>query len=277
VTLKNQKYGDAWRLLALPLALLFILPVVMLFVRTPPDLLRESLQMPQVAQAVGVSLRTSLASLALIVLFGSPLAYLIGRHTFRMQRLVDALIDLPTILPPSVAGVALLITFGRRGVVGSGLEALGVQVAFTPLAVVLAQVFIAAPFYVRAAIGFAGVDVEAVERATGETNRWQLLRYIAVMRRALLSGMMSWRVPGRVGATMIFAGNFPGRTDMSTAIYLGFEVDLQVALALSAILVASRWAAAAGEAGGGEVGFKSERMGEGHSVLFLTKPLQKQG
>ena len=237
--------GQAWRLLALPLALFFILPVVMLLARTPPARLLESLQMPQVAQAVGVSLRTSLASLAIIVLFGSPLAYLMARHTFRLQRLLNALIDLPTILPPSVAGVALLMTFGRRGVVGSGLEALGVQVAFTPLAVVLAQVFIAAPFYVRAAtLGFAGVDAEAVEAAQLDgANRWQLLRYVMLpmARSALLSGvMMSWaRALGEFGATMIFAGNFPGRTQtMSTAIYLGFEVDLQIALALSAILVA---------------------------------------
>jgi molybdate transport system permease protein len=154
------------------------------------------------------------------------------------------LVDLPTLLPPSVAGVALLITFGRRGPLGDMLESAGIQVVFTPLAVVLAQVFIAAPFYVRAAaLGFSSVDVEIEQAAQLDgANPWQTFRYIILplSQGALLSGATtSWaRALGEFGATILFAGNLPGRTQtMPTAIYLGFETNLDTALTLSVILV----------------------------------------
>lgn len=234
----------AWLLLAAPLLLFFTVPVLMLLTRTSPERIIESLGMESVQQAVWVSLRTTLVSLVIILLFGTPLGYWMGRHDFRLKRLVDTLIDLPTVLPPSVAGVALLITFGRRGVIGGWIEDLGIQIAFTQAAVILAQVFIAAPFYVKAAaLGFAGVDQEIIEAAQLDgASRWHMLRHIMlpITRSALLSGsMMSWaRALGEFGATIIFAGNFPGRTQtMPTAIYLGFQMDLQMALSLSAILV----------------------------------------
>lgn len=234
----------AWLLLAAPLLLFFMVPIVMLLTRTSPQRIIESLGMETVQLAVWVSLRTTLVSLVIILLFGTPLGYWMGRHDFRLKRLVDTLIDLPTVLPPSVAGVALLITFGRRGVIGGWIEDLGIQIAFTQAAVILAQVFIAAPFYVKAAaLGFAGVDQEIIEAAQLDgASRWHMLRHIMlpITRSALLSGsMMSWaRALGEFGATIIFAGNFPGRTQtMPTAIYLGFEMDLQMALSLSAILV----------------------------------------
>jgi molybdate transport system permease protein len=167
-----------------------------------------------------------------------------GRQRFRLKRLVDTLIDLPTVLPPSVAGVALLITFGRRGWIGGGLEDLGVQIAFSQAAVVIAQVFIAAPFYVRsAAIGFGSIDAEVEQAAQLDgASRWGIFRYIIfpLSETALFTGaMMSWsRALGEFGATIIFAGNYPGRTQtMPIAIYLGFEVDLNIALTLSVILV----------------------------------------
>jgi molybdate transport system permease protein len=182
--------------------------------------------------------------MVLILLLGTPLAYLMGRHQFRYKKTLDTLIDLPTVLPPSVAGIALLMTLGRRGAIGGWLDGLGIEVAFTATAVVLAQVFIAAPFYVRAAtLGFAGIDVEIEEAAQLDgANRWQTFQYVILplSRFALLSGgMMSWaRALGEFGATIIFAGNFPGRTQtMPTAIYLGFERDLESALTLSVILV----------------------------------------
>lgn len=235
---------EAWRLLALPLVLFFAIPILALFARTTPARLLASLNLVQVHLAIWVSFKTTLISLALILLLGTPLAYLMGRHRFRFQRLLDALIDLPTILPPSVAGVALLLTFGRRGLIGGWLEGRGIQVAFTQTAVVLAQMFIAAPFYVRAAaLGFAGIDLEVEEAAQLDgASRWQLFRYIMlpISRPALLSGgMLSWaRALGEFGATILFAGNYLGRTQtMPTAIYLGFEVDLQIAVTLSVILV----------------------------------------
>ena len=235
---------EAWHLLALPMIFFFIVPVVMLFLRSAPADLLASLMKPAVLSAIRVSLQTTLVSLICIVLFGTPLAYLLGRHTFPAKRLLDTLVDLPTLLPPSVAGVALLITFGRRGFIGAWLEANGIQVVFTPLAVVLAQVFIAAPFYIRsAALGFSTLDPEVEQAAQLDgASPWQIFRYIILplSRQALLSGATtSWaRALGEFGATLLFAGNFPGLTQtMPTAIYLGFERDLDTALTLSAILV----------------------------------------
>lgn len=234
----------AWRLTALPLILLFLVPVVMLFTRITPQAVWENLGQKTVHQALAVSLRTTLTSLALILLLGTPLAYLMGRRQFRYKKALDTLIDLPTVLPPSVAGVALLMTLGRRGLIGGWLDDLGVGVAFSTAAVVIAQTFIAAPFYVRAAaLGFASIDPELEQAAQLDgAGRMQVFRYLILplSRFALLSGaMMSWaRALGEFGATIIFAGNFPGRTQtMPTAIYLGFEQDLESALTLSVILV----------------------------------------
>lgn len=241
----DRRLAGAWRLLAVPLLIFIAFPVMMLFLGTSPARILESLQMQQVYLAIGVSLRTTLFSLVTILLFGTPLAYWLGRYQFRMKRIVDTLVDLPTLLPPSVAGVALLMAFGRRGPLGPLLESMDVHIPFTQAAVIMAQVFVAAPFYVRAAaIGFAGMDPEIEQAAQLDgANRWQILRYVILplSREALLSGcVMSWaRALGEFGATMIFAGNYPGRTQtMPTAIYLGFEVDINIALTLSVILVA---------------------------------------
>lgn len=236
--------GYTWYALSLPLLLLFTLPVLLLFFRVSPQQWLEGMRQPQVYQAIGVSLKTTLISLAVTILFGTPLAYLMGRHKFRFKRVVDTLIDLPTVLPPSVAGVALLMLLGRRGPIGGSLEAVGVQIAFTQAAVVIAQVFISAPFYVRSAsIGFSSIDPELEQAAQLDgASRWEIFRYIVLplSENALFSGsMMSWsRALGEFGATILFAGNLPGRTQtMPIAIYLGFEVDLNIALTLSVILV----------------------------------------
>ncbi len=241
---------DLWRLLALPLLAFFLIPVVLLFTRTSPGEFVESLGKDQVLTAINVSLRTTLISLSIIILTGTPLAYLLGRYNFRFKRFVDTLIDLPTILPPSVAGVALLVTFGRRGLIGGWFEMAGIQIAFTQIAVVLAQVFIAAPFFVRtASIGFGGVERELEQAAQLDgANRWQVFWFVILplSREALISGsMMSWaRALGEFGATMLFAGNLPGVTQtMPTAIYLGFEVDINIAITLSVILVIVSFAA----------------------------------
>jgi molybdate transport system permease protein len=235
---------NIWRLSALPLVLLFLIPILMLFTRISPQTLLENIGQPVVLQAIGISLRTTLISLGFILLLGTPLAYLMGRHQFRFKKALDTLIDLPTVLPPAVAGVALLMTLGRRGIIGSWLNDIGIELAFTTAAVVLAQVFIGAPFYVRAAtLGFAAIDVEIEQAAQLDgASRFQIFRFIILplSRYALLSGgMMSWaRALGEFGATIIFAGNFPGRTQtMPLAIYLGFERDLQSALTLAVILV----------------------------------------
>jgi len=240
----SSRLNYLWRLTALPLLLFIVLPIAMLFLRTSPQQIILSLAKEQVYQAVGVSLKTTLISLGVILITGTPLAFLMGRREFRLKRVVDTFIDLPTILPPSVAGVALLMTFGRRGLLGPWLALLDIQVPFTQTAVVLSQVFIASPFYVRAAaIGFSGIDSEIEQAAQLDgANRWSIFLHIILplARNALISGgTMSWaRALGEFGATIIFAGNYIGRTQtMPTAIYLGFEVDLNIALTLSVLLV----------------------------------------
>jgi molybdate transport system permease protein len=157
---------------------------------------------------------------------------------------VETVLDLPLVLPPAVAGVALLMAFGRRGLVGGVLYDWGIQIAFTQTAVIMAQTFVAAPLYVRAAIlGFGSVDEDLEQAAALDgANGRQIFQHVTIPLSwmALLSGsVMTWaRALGEFGATIIFAGNYPSRTQtMPLAIYLGFELNLDVALTLSVILV----------------------------------------
>ena len=236
--------GDLWRPLAIPLLLFLTLPLAALFLRVSPASLWENLSQTQVLQAIGVSLLTSLTSTLITIVFGTPVAYQLAHRRTRFTRFVDTLIDLPTVLPPAVAGVALLMAFGRRGLFGGWLNAVGISLPFTQIAVVLAQTFIASPYYIKAAaIGFSAVNDDLHQAAALDgANGWQTFRYITVPLAwtALLSGsVMTWaRALGEFGATIIFAGNFPGRTQtMPLAIYIGFEINLDMALTLSVILV----------------------------------------
>jgi molybdate transport system permease protein len=235
---------DAWRLATLPLLFFFLVPLIVLILQTTPARIIASLQDPAVYLALWISFKTTLISLGLFLVVGSPVAFLLGRYTFRYKTIVDSLIDLPTVLPPSVAGLALLLTFGRNGPLGLVLGQLKISLAFTQAAVVMAQVFIAAPYYIRAAtLGFAGIESEYIQAAQLDgAGRWEILRYLVLplARPALISGgLLSWaRALGEFGATILFAGNFLGRTQtMPLAIYLGFESNLDVALTLSVILV----------------------------------------
>jgi molybdate transport system permease protein len=240
----HNRLRSLYRALSLPLLAFLALPLVALLTRAMPTDILSNLRQPQVVQAILLSLNTTLVAPLLTILFGTPLAYALARGLLPFQRLIDTLIDLPTVLPPAVAGLALLMVFGRRGLLGGWISLLGIQIAFTPLAVVLAQTFIAAPFFIKAAtVGFSSIDTE-LEQAAGldGANTWQIFRFVIVPLSwsALLSGsVMTWaRALGEFGATIIFAGNFPGRTQtMPLAIYLGFELNLDVALALSVILV----------------------------------------
>lgn len=234
------------RLLAAPLLILILLPVLAVFLRlSPPDVL-ASLQDRQVQAAIQLSFTTTLATVAIAALIGTPVAYLLQRRASPFSHLVDTIIDLPTVLPPSVAGVALLIAFGRQGLLGSALNTFGISLPFTTAAVILAQTFIAAPLYVKsAALGFSAVDEELKKAAALDgASGWQVFRYIMLPMSwpSILSGcVLTWaRALGEFGATIIFAGNFPGRTQtMPLAIYLGFEIELSTALTLSAILMTS--------------------------------------
>jgi molybdate transport system permease protein len=233
----------AWKLLTLPLLLFIAIPILALFLRLTPTSL-FALQEQQVVQAVRLSLLTSLTTVLITLIFGTPVAYLLYRRRSNFTRLIDTLIDLPTVLPPAVAGVALLMAFGRQGLAGSALSAFGISIPFTTAAVVLAQTFIAAPLYVKsAALGFAGINCELKRAAALDgANKWQVFRYIMLPMAwtSILTGsVLTWaRALGEFGATIIFAGNYSGRTQtMPLAIYIGFEIDLNVALALSAVLI----------------------------------------
>jgi molybdate transport system permease protein len=235
---------QAWKLLALPLLLFIAIPLVALFAHASITDLLKNLNQRQVIEAISLSLVTSLATTVITLIFGTPVAYLLAQRHSRFYRLVDTLIDLPTVLPPSVSGVALLMAFGRHGLIGEWLSAVGINIPFTTLAVIMAQVFIASPFYVKAAsIGFAAIDPELKQAASLDgAGNWRIFREIdlPLSGMALLSGsVMTWaRALGEFGATIIFAGNFPGRTQtMPLAIYMGFEIDLDVALTLSIILI----------------------------------------
>jgi len=221
-----------------------VLPLLAIFLKASPVQLLENLTRREVIQALFLSLSTTLTSTLIILILGTPLAFAMARRYFRFQRVIDTLVDLPIVMPPAVAGVALLMAFGRRGLLGSTLELFGIQIAFTSLAVILAQIFISAPFYIKsAAVGFAGIEPELEQAASLDgAGSWENFRHVIIPLSwtALLSGgILAWaRALGEFGATIIFAGNFPGRTQtMPLAIYIGFELDLSVALTLSVILI----------------------------------------
>jgi molybdate transport system permease protein len=231
-----------------PLLLLFtflVSPLAAIFLKVQAqEDLWGTLRQPIVTEALRLSVITSLSSLCLAVVLGTPLAYLLARRRFRGAALLDTLIDLPMVLPPTVAGVALLMAFGRRGVLGAGLDTIGIQISFTTFAVILAQSFVSIPFYIRAArAGFQSVDqeLERVAYTLGRTPFSVFLRVtVPLAFPALLGGaVMAWaRALGEFGATIMFAGNFLGRTQtMPLAIYAAMESDLTAALVLSAILI----------------------------------------
>ena len=226
------------------LILLFGLPLIAIILRASNSTFIEYALSDQALSALRLSMVTSLITVGLTIFFGTPLAYLLARWKFHFKSWIELLIDLPVVLPPSVAGLALLIAFGREGTFGSALARLGISLPFTTAAVVMAQTFVAAPLYIRAArIGFTEIDHQLEEAAHVEgANPWQLFREVMfpLAGRALVGGaILTWtRAIGEFGATILFAGNLEGVTQtMPMAIYLGFERSLGVAIALSVMLV----------------------------------------
>ena len=191
-----------------------------------------------------LSFASTLAVVVIAALLGTPLAYLLSRFDFTGKRIVSLFIELPIVMPPAVAGLALLITFGRRGAIGAWLAEAGIIIPFTILAVVLAQFFISAPFYIRSAqVGFSSVspEVEDAARVDGAYG-WQMFWYITlpIAWRALASGMiLCWaRAVGEFGATILFAGNLQGRTQtMPLLVYSVFERDIRAAIWTGLILI----------------------------------------
>jgi molybdate transport system permease protein len=223
---------------------LFAVPLVALILRSiNSDFFNNSFS-EQAFHALRLSLITSSITTIIAAIFGTPLAYMLARWKFKHKSWLELILDLPIVLPPSVAGLALLIAFGRRGLFGPALSIFGISLPFTTAAVVLAQTFVAAPLYVRSArIGFAHIDMQLEESAHVEgANQWQLFSdvMIPLAGRALASGaILTWtRALGEFGATILFAGNLEGVTQtMPMAIYLGFERNIGVALALSVVLI----------------------------------------
>ncbi|WP_380036053.1 ABC transporter permease [Deinococcus navajonensis] len=230
--------------LSVLMAAFLLLPVLTLLGQGLSAEAGQALGTAAVQGALRVSAATTLCSLALILALGTPVSYLLARRRFPGHLLLDALLDLPMVLPPVVAGLALLLTFGRQGWLGAPLELAGVSLAFSPAAVVLAQIFTAAPFYVRAArAGFTAFDpdVEAAARVDGAGRRQVLTRVtLPLALPFLLEGaVLAWaRALGEFGATLLFAGSLQGQTrTMPLAIYGALESDLAPALALSALLI----------------------------------------
>ena len=222
------------------------LPVVALVLRgvTTGDFW-GSLSKPLVWEALRLTLTTTMLTLLIVVVTGTPLAYLLVRRRFRGRSLIQTTVDLPLVLPPMVAGVALLMAFGRVGLLGRQLTLIGLDLPFTTAAVVMAQTFVAAPFYVRGArLGFAAIDRSVEEAAIMDgAGFWQAFLHILLpLARPGLTGgavLCLGRALSEFGATLLFAGNFAGRTQtMSLAIFQAMQSDLSAALVLAVLLVA---------------------------------------
>ncbi|MGA7729867.1 MAG: ABC transporter permease [Chloroflexia bacterium] len=241
----GQVAGRAALALAIALFVAFLsLPLIALLMRVPVGDLPDYLGRPFVRNALLLSLFTSLGSLGIMLGLGTPLAFVLARRNFVGKRVLDTLVDLPLVLPPAVAGIALLLAFGRRGLLGPILEGTGLDIAFSTAAVVLAQTFVASPFYVKAArAAFQDVPRELEESAaTDGAGAWARFRHVLVpLALPGITGgaIMAWaRALSEFGATILFAGNFEGRTQtMPLAIYTALESDLNAAIVLSGVLL----------------------------------------
>jgi molybdate transport system permease protein len=233
-----------WSALALTLVFL-ALPLVAIFVDVPPGELLSSLDDPAATDALRLSLETSALALALIVLVGTPAAWVLATRRFPGRAVLVTLVELPLVVPPAVAGIGLLAALGPQGIAGGLLQDAGITLVLQTSGVVVALAFVASPFYVRQAIAaFESVDPRLLEasRTLGAGEARTLLRIaIPVARPALAAGAaLAWgRALGEFGATLMFAGSFRGITQTAPlAIYERFASDFPAALALSAVLVA---------------------------------------
>ena len=226
--------------------LLFLLPLAGLVARAPWDQVGPALIAPETATALGLSLFCSLSATAVALVLGIPLAVLLARTSGTLRAILRALTTLPMVLPPVVGGVALLLAFGRRGLVGAPLYgAFGIQIPFTTAAAVIAETFVAMPFLVIAVeAGLRALDprYEEAARALGATG-WRVFARVTLplLRPAIFSGaVLCWaRALGEFGATITFAGDLPGRTQtIPLAVYVALETRPQGAIALSLILLA---------------------------------------
>jgi molybdate transport system permease protein len=229
-----------------------VLPLLALVLGSSPSEVLAGIKHPLFAPALWLSLRTSVLSVVLVVLTGTPLALMLSRAPPSL-RWVQALVELPIVVPPAVVGVGLLQAFGRQGLLGPALASVGLSLPFTSWAVVMAQVVVASPFYVSAAVvAFRRIDPDLllVARTLGASPTRAFMRVaLPVAAPGLVAGAaMCWaRALGEFGATLLFAGNLGGVTQtMPLAIFSALETDLSVAVALSLALAATALVALAG-------------------------------
>ena len=220
------------------------LPLLSLVVWTVDKEAWRAMASPIAVDALLLSVRTTAITMAVLLVVGTPAAYVLARVDFRGNRVINTLIDIPVVLPPSAAGIALLLAFGRLGLVGKYLDVFGITVTFTTAAVVMAEIFVAAPFYVRqAATGFGSVDrtVEEAALVDGASRSTVFFRVtVPLAFPALVAGALTaWaRALGEFGATVIFAGSFRGVTQtIPLAIFAEFHRNLDAAVALSVLVL----------------------------------------
>ncbi|HAP38424.1 MAG TPA: molybdate ABC transporter permease subunit [Nitrospira sp.] len=241
----RHRESTLWAVLALPALALIVMPLAALTSRSTTADLVAVLSRAETQQAILLSLRTTLLAILFVTILGLPLARFIAGSKNRLSRIVDVISDLPIVLPPAAAGIALLAAFGRQGWPGEILDNWGLQITFTSTAVVIAQIFVALPYFVRSTVeGLRRVDPDTLSAAAVDgASLFQLVSLIQLpqCRSAILAGiLLGWaRAVGEFGATLMFAGNFVGRTQtMPLAVYAGFETDLDIAISLSVILLA---------------------------------------
>jgi molybdate transport system permease protein len=220
-------------------------PLLALVLSTSPADLLDGLRQPLALSALRLSLVTTTTSLALTLLLGTPLAWWMARHPGPAERVAATLVQLPIVVPPAVSGLALLLAFGRRGLLGPVLDHAGWALPFTTAAVVVAELFVSAPFYVQSAVAaFRRLDEDVLwaARSLGAGPVRRFFRVALPLSRAgvVTGAALSWaRALGEFGATLMFAGNLQGRTQtLPLAIYSALETDLRPAKALSILLVA---------------------------------------
>jgi molybdate transport system permease protein len=221
-----------------------LLPIVAIFADTSPGNLVSQLSNPVVTDALVVSFRTIAIAQALVVLFGTPTAYLLATRRFPGRSLLVTLVELPLVLPPAVAGLGLLAAFGRTGLLGSSLDAFGISIPFTQTAVVLAVAFVASPLYVRQGIAaFEAVDpnMVAASRTLGADSTRTFFRVVMPLARGGLAAGFALALArglGEFGATIMFAGSLQGVTQtLPLAIYAEFDRNFDATLAMGALLV----------------------------------------
>jgi molybdate transport system permease protein len=242
---RGRGFG-AFQTTALGLALAFlILPLAAIFIRPGLGEIVRQLGSGVVRDALVVSAKTNLIAFGLVLVVGTPAAYLLARRRFPGRDLVVSIVELPLVLPPAVAGIGLLAAFGRRGLLGEHIDALGLQIPFSQIAVVMAIVFVSAPFHIRGAIAaFEAVDADLIAAArTLGARPFRVFARVAMPLAAAGLGAAATlafaRGLGEFGATIIFAGSFQGHTQtLPLAIYSELDRDFNRALAIGAFLIA---------------------------------------